>query len=217
MGVRAEQLSPIGTVPGTGGVDIDALHSYASGRPSTRLVDPVAESVRVPVVEGTPVFQALVTHWDRLPPCELHLLAMEPETRMWFHALPAHISRRVASRTASLATSAAADGTVRASCSPHRSSTARRTRCSRRWLRGASDSLAVDTIRPLVHDASNVLFARNLTRRDREALVRGMHDDVLVDSAAERNLALVRQLADRSAIRPRVVGLVRVARGRRLS
>jgi len=34
-----------------------------------------------------------------------------------------------------------------------------------------------------------------------------MHDDVLVDSAADRNLTLVRQLADRSAIRPRVVSL----------
>jgi hypothetical protein len=40
-----------------------------------------------------------------------------------------------------------------------------------------------------------------------EALVRAMHDDVLVDSAAERNLARVRELADRSSIRPRVVRL----------
>jgi hypothetical protein len=59
-----------------------------------------------------------------------------------------------------------------------------------------------------VVDGWNVLFARNLYPDEiGEALVRGMHDDVLVDSAAERNLALVRELADRSAIRPRVVRL----------
>jgi hypothetical protein len=33
-----------------------------------------------------------------------------------------------------------------------------------------------------------------------------MTDDALVDSAAERNLALVRRVADRNEIRERVVG-----------
>jgi len=75
----------------------------------------------------------------------------------------------------------------------------------------------LDTIRPLVRDESNVLFARNLYPDEiGEALVRGMHDDALVDLAADRNLALVRQLADRSAIRPRVVGLYQSLAARRL-
>jgi glycosyltransferase involved in cell wall biosynthesis len=74
----------------------------------------------------------------------------------------------------------------------------------------------LDTIRPLVRDGSNVLFARNLYPDEiGEALVRGMHDDVLVDSAAARNLVLVRQLADRSTIRPRVVGLYESLAARR--
>ena len=34
-----------------------------------------------------------------------------------------------------------------------------------------------------------------------------MTDDALVDGAAERNLVLVRELADRNTIRPRVVTL----------
>ena len=37
-------------------------------------------------------------------------------------------------------------------------------------------------------------------------LRRAMSDDALVDSAAERNLGLVRRIADRSKIRPRVIG-----------
>jgi hypothetical protein len=66
----------------------------------------------------------------------------------------------------------------------------------------------LETIRPIVREGENVLFARNLYPDEIcEALVRGMRDDALVDSAGERNLALVRRLADRSAIRPRVVGL----------
>ena len=38
LGVRPDQLSPIGTVPGTGGVDVDRLAGYASGAPSSRRV-----------------------------------------------------------------------------------------------------------------------------------------------------------------------------------
>jgi hypothetical protein len=66
----------------------------------------------------------------------------------------------------------------------------------------------LDTIRPLVRDESNVLFARNLYPDEiGQALVGAMTDDALVDSAAERNLALVHDLADRTTIRPRVVKL----------
>jgi hypothetical protein len=38
-----------------------------------------------------------------------------------------------------------------------------------------------------------------------ETLVRAMNDDVLVNEAAQRNLELVRRLADRATIGPRVV------------
>jgi len=218
MGVRAEQLSPIGTVPGTGGVDIDALHSYASGRPSSRSVILWPKAYECPWSKALPVFQALVTHWDRLPPCELHLLAMVPETRMWFYTLPPHIKRacriddrvprhdvlQLMGRARIMLAPSLVDGT------PNSMFEAMAT--------GALPILSpLDTIRPLVRDGSNVLFARNLYPDEiGEALVRGMHDDVLVDSAADRNLALVRQLADRSAIRPRVVGLYESLAARRL-
>jgi hypothetical protein len=53
-----------------------------------------------------------------------------------------------------------------------------------------------------------VLFARNLYPDEiGHALARAMNDDHLVDDAAEENLALVRALADRATIRPRVIGL----------
>jgi len=209
LGVRDEQLSPIGTVPGTGGVDIAELQSYAVGAPSTRAVILWPKAYECPWSKALPVFEALVRHWDRLPSCEIHLLAMEPETRMWFHALPPAIKaacriddrvprRRVLElmgRARVLLAPSLVDGT------PNSMFEAMAT--------GAFPVLSpLDTIRPLVRDGENVLFARNLYPDEiGDALVRAMRDDVLVDQAAVRNLALVRALADRDAIRPRVVSL----------
>jgi glycosyltransferase involved in cell wall biosynthesis len=66
----------------------------------------------------------------------------------------------------------------------------------------------LDTIRPLVEDACNVLFARNLYPHEiGDALARAMNDDNLVDDAVAPNLELVRKHADRASIRPRVVGM----------
>ena len=64
----------------------------------------------------------------------------------------------------------------------------------------------LETIRPLVEDEQNVLFARNLYPEEiAAALVRAMTDDALVDEAARRNLELVARIADRDEVRARVV------------
>jgi glycosyltransferase involved in cell wall biosynthesis len=209
MGVQAEQLSPIGTVPGTGGVDIDALRSHANGPPSSRSVILWPKAYECPWSKALPVFEALARYWDRLPPCEIHMLAMEPETRMWFHALPPEIKQAcriddriprheilaLMGRARVMLAPSLVDGT------PNSMFEAMAT--------GAFPVLSpLDTIRPLVRDESNALFARNLYPDEiGQALVRAMTDDGLVDAAAERNLALVRDLADRATIRPRVVNL----------
>ena len=209
MGVTADQISPIGTVPGTGGVDIRELSSYASGPPSSRHIMLWPKAYECPWSKALPVFEALVTHWHRLPPCEIHLLATVAETRMWFHALPAEIKQacriddriprhellQLMGRARVMLAPSLVDGT------PNSMFEAMAT--------GAFPVLSpLDTIRPLVRDGSNVLFARNLYPNEiGEALVRAMTDDALVDSAAERNLDLVRELADRTTIRPRVMNL----------
>jgi len=64
----------------------------------------------------------------------------------------------------------------------------------------------LETIRALVEHERNVLFARNLYPQEiAEALYRAMTDDELVDRGAEHNLTLVRRVANRSIIRPRVI------------
>jgi glycosyltransferase involved in cell wall biosynthesis len=217
MGVRDDQLSPIGTVPGTGGVDIDELRSFATGVPSSRSIVLWPKAYECPWSKALPVFEALVSHWHRLPPCEIHLLAMQPETRMWFHALPpaikqaCRIEERVPRRTVLelmgrarvMLAPSLVDGTPNSMFEAMAS--------------GAFPVLSpLDTIRPLVRDGQNALFARNLYPDEiGDALMRAMRDDALVDDAAVRNLALVRALADRDVIRPRVLNLYESIASRR--
>jgi glycosyltransferase involved in cell wall biosynthesis len=219
MGVREDQLSPIGTVPGTGGIDIEALNAASSGPPSTRSIIVWPKAYECPWSKALPVFEALTRCWQRLPECEIHLLATIPETRMWFHALPAEIKaacrihdripRRdvlaLLGRARVMLAPSLVDGT------PNSMFEAMAT--------GALPILSpLDTIRPLVRHGRNVLFARNLYPDEiGEALVRAMTDDTLVDGAAKRNLTLVRELADRTTIRPRVRELYESLASPRLS
>ena len=64
----------------------------------------------------------------------------------------------------------------------------------------------LETIASVVNNQENVLFARNLYPNEiAEVLARAMTDDDLVAAAAERNLELVRHIANRDLIRPRVI------------
>ena len=64
----------------------------------------------------------------------------------------------------------------------------------------------LETIRSVVKNEENVLFARNLYPNEiAGALERAMTDDALVDAASQRNLELVRRIAGRDVIRPRVI------------
>ena len=64
----------------------------------------------------------------------------------------------------------------------------------------------IETILSAVKNEENVLFARNLYPHEiADALARAMTDDALVDAAAQKNLDLVRRVASRELIRPRVI------------
>jgi glycosyltransferase involved in cell wall biosynthesis len=64
----------------------------------------------------------------------------------------------------------------------------------------------IETILSVVKNEENVLFARNLYPHEiADALARAMTDDALVDAASQKNLELVRRVASRDLIRPRVI------------
>jgi glycosyltransferase involved in cell wall biosynthesis len=128
---------------------------------------------------------------------------------MWFHAMPAAIKRacviddriprdavlQLMGRSRVMLAPSLVDGT------PNSMFEAMAT--------GAFPILSpLDTIRPLLREGRNTLFARNLYPDEiGDALARALSDDVLVDDAAVENRELVRALADRATIRPKVVGL----------
>lgn len=205
-GLPASRVAAIAPLPGTGGIDVDTLAGAASTHPSSRRVIVWPKAYDCPWSKSLPVLEALTTCWDRLGHCEIYMLAMQPETRMWFNALPAHIkaacrvAERVPRRDALQAMASArlmlapslVDGVPNA------------------MFEGmAAGALPVvsplETITPFITHGENGLFARNLYPDDiADALVRGMTDDALIDHAAVVNRALVRRIADRASIRPRV-------------
>lgn len=207
LGVREEQLASIAPVPGTGGIDSEALRSNWREPVSGRRVIVCPKAYDSAWGKILPVFEALKLVWEKIEPCEIHLLSMTAESQMWFWSLPENIRR---------------------SCVPReRVSRAEvlellpkaRVMLAPTLIDGVPNSLyeamacgafpilsPIETIRSVVQNEENVLFARNLYPHEiADALERAMTDDALVDAAAQKNLALVRRIASRDLIRPRVI------------
>ena len=207
MGVREDQFAPIVPVPGTGGIDVDSLARVWQAPPSGRRLILWPKAYDCPWSLALPVFEAIKLAWDRIEPCEIWMLATIPDSRNWYWALPeeirahCHISERLPrSQVLDLM------GSARVMLAPSLIDGTPNTMFEA-MAAGAFPILSpLDTIAAVVRDGENVLFARNLYPEEiAEALTRAMADDGLVDSAALRNGALVRKLADRAVIRPRVV------------
>lgn len=207
LGLRPEKLSTLGPVPGTGGIDVDELAQRWQGPPAGRRVLLWPKAYECPQGKALPVYEALKLAWAHLPACEIHMLAMTPETRMWFQTLPEEIRRScrteeripragvldLMTRARVLFSPALSDGVPNAMYEA--------------MAAGAFPIVSpIETIQEVVEPERNVLFARNLYPREMaDALVRAMTDDALVERAARENLALVRRVADRGAIRERVI------------
>ena len=207
LGVREEQLATLAPVPGTGGVDVETLQKKWQGPTSSRRVIVWPKAYDSAWGKMLPTFEALKQIWDRIQPCEIHMLSMTPESNMWYWSLPEAIRR---------------------SCRP-RERVARaevleimpqaRVMLAPALIDGVPNSLyeamacgafpivsPLETILAVVKNEENVLFARNLYPNEiADALGRAMTDDVLVDAAAQKNLELVRRIASRDLIRPRVI------------
>ena len=207
MGVREEQFSSIAPVPGTGGIDVDRLARKESQRPSARRAIVCPKAFESPWGKILPVFEALKLCWDEIQPCEIYLLSMATESQMWFWTLPENI-RSHCHPSEKIPRSQVMDLMLSA-----------RVMLAPSLVDGVPNSLyeamatgafpvvsPLNTILPLVKDGQNVLFARNLYPQEiAQTLTRAMTDDALVDQAAERNIELVRRIANRSTIRERVI------------
>jgi hypothetical protein len=210
LGLKEQQVAEIGVVPGTGGVDVETLAANWLDKPSHRRGIVWPKAYECPQSTALPVMEALRLAWNRLPPCEVHMLgaeAVQPTVRMWFHTLPAEIRERC-----SLVDRVSREQTMQWL-------TAARVMLAPALADGVPNSLyeamaagafpvvsPLDTVRNVVAEERNVLFARNLYPQEiADALVRAMTDDELVDTAAAENLELVKRIASRKEIRARVL------------
>ena len=207
LGVREEQLASIAPVPGTGGVDVERLQQKWQGQTSSRRAVVWPKAYDSAWGKMLPTFEALKLIWDRIQPCEIHMLSMNSESRMWFWSLPEVIRRGCRPR----------ERVTRAEVLELMSKA--RVMLAPALIDGVPNSLyeamasgafpivsPLETILPVVKNEENVLFARNLYPDEiAAALERAMTDDALVDRAAQRNLELVAQIASRDRIRPRVI------------
>lgn len=225
LGVRKEQIAPITPVPGTGGIEVDALARAGARTPSERRMLLWPKAYECPWAKALPVLEALTLCWERLPTLEIEVLAANTETRSWLPTLPAGL--RAAMRV---------EGRVPRDRALELMAEAR-VMLAPSLVDGTPNSLfeamatgafpivsPLPTITPLVRHEQNVLFARNLYPGEiADAIVRAMTDDGLVDAARARNLEAVRRRADRAVIGPRVVAFydelaqasARAAQGRR--
>jgi hypothetical protein len=207
LGIQETQIAQIGAVPGTGGIDIAALAKHWHGLPSSRNVIVVPKSYECPWSKMLPVYEAIKLCWEKIQPCEIYFFAMNPEAMSWYRLLPASIRDKCRAyervpRPKVLETMTEA-----------------RVMLAPSLVDGVPNSLyeamaagafpivsPIESIKSVVTEDRNVLFARNLYPDEiADRLQRAMTDDTLVDDAAQRNLKLVRQLANRDAIKRRVI------------
>ncbi len=207
MGVKDEQIAPIVPVPGTGGVDLQALQQFWQGQPAIRRLILWPKAYECPWSKVLPVYEALKMAWNRIQPCELSLLAMNAEARRWWWTLPESIRRacrtheriphsdvlRLMGRARVMLAPSLVDGLPNTLLEA--------------MVAGVFPIVSpLETITPIVKHETNVLFARNLYPQEiADALVRAMRDDNLVSSAAQSNLDLAGRIADRGKIQPRVI------------
>jgi hypothetical protein len=219
MGLKESQIAPLGVVPGTGGIDIEGMSASWPGGPSQRRSILWPKAYECPQSKALPVLEALSLVWERLRPFEIHMLAADPEVRMWFQTLHSGLreccilsDRLPRAETLKLMSNA------RVLLAPSLSDGVPNS-LYEAMAAGAFPIVSpLETIRSVVEDEQNVLFARNLYPDEiASALVRAFTDDSFVDEAAKRNLELVRRIANRDEVRARVVKFYHsLASGQRL-
>jgi glycosyltransferase involved in cell wall biosynthesis len=210
-GLDKAKIIPFGRIPGTGGVDVQSLRNMRSSEPSSQRTILYPKAYECQFSKALPVFEAIKSCWDRISPCTIHMTAYNDEALHWYRNLPeyirscCHIERRIPREQllSAMANSRVVLAPTLIDGLPNTLIEAMAT--------GAFPIFSpLESFRDLLQNGSNVLFARNLYPDEiAGALVRAMSDDRLVDSAAERNLKLISQLADRSVIGPQVVEFYR--------
>jgi len=198
----------MGVVSGAGGIDIERLRSMWSLLPSKRervIVWPKAYETYT--AKAMPVFEAILKAWDQIQPCRIEMLWMvQSDVKIWYEKLfPSHIKQSCpAFGRLSREETLRRISNARVMLAPSLSDGIPNTMMEAMTLGAAPLMSPLDTIRPVVNNEENVLFARNLYPNEiAEALIRLMSDDELVDKIAENNVNKIIEMADRKIVKER--------------
>jgi glycosyltransferase involved in cell wall biosynthesis len=207
LGVEERRFSPLAPLPGTGGVDIDALRAAASTPAAERRAVVWPKAYESPWSKALPVVEALRRAWPAIAPCSIHALAAADETRAWIRTLPDDLQQSlVVEARVPRARSLELMSRARVMLAPSLIDGTPNTMFEAMACGALPVVSPLESIRSVAADGQHVLFARNLYPDEiADALVRAMTDDALVARCAAANLELVRRLADRATIGPRVV------------
>ena len=205
--IPRSKFAAIVPVPGSGGIDFRTLPKNLAAPSRRRRIIVWPKAYECQWSKALPVLAAIQSVWEKIAPCEVHLLAVGRDVHQWVLALPLEIRRHcrlyprvrqtelfsLLKRARIMLAPSLVDGVP--------NSLYEAMAC------GAFPIVSpLETIRPIVAEEKNVLYARNLYPDEiAAALVRAMNHDALVDRAAANNRKLVKRLADREMIRKKVV------------
>ena len=201
-----EQVCPLTPAPGSGGVDVDELYLQWDCVTSERRVIVWPKSYETNWSKALPVLFALRAVWDRIQPCEVYMLATNPEVKQWLATLPDDMRMQIRVFSG-VPRKTALDIMLKS-----------RVLLAPSLIDGVPNVLyeamacgalpivsPIPTIKDVVTE-QNVIFAENLKQTDIEqALIKAMTDNKFVDECATRNIALVKKLADIKVIQPKVI------------
>lgn len=208
LGVKESRFASIAPVPGMGGLDVPNGPDWEIP-PSQRALLLWPKAYNTQYALALPVIEALKIAAEKLPPTIrfVMLWTVQSEVREWLYALSETIRARCDIRghvpreqvlallreTRILLAPSLVDG--------------RPNTMLEAMVNGAFPIVSpLATIREIVKEPDNALFARNLYPTEiAEAIIRAATDNELVERAGRKNLDLVRQIANRATIRGRVI------------
>ncbi len=206
LGLAKEKTSSLGIVPGTGGVDIEALSALRKEQPSRSRIIVYPKAYECPASKALPVFEAFRIAWEQIRPCKIILTALVPETLLWFRTLPQELQDSCIlydriPRKELLAHLASARIMLAPSLSDGIPNTVYEAMAC-----GTFPIISpLETFGTLFAEVENVLFARNLYPQEiADALITAMNNDELVDTASVNNKKLITTIADRRTIAEKV-------------
>ena len=207
LGISSEKIASIAPVPGTGGIDLEKVDTHSHDTPSLRRMILWPKAYTTAWANGLATFEALKLAWHKIRPCTIYSLWTTEDVQMWYWTLPeemrhswkvlGHIPRIESQKLMSQA---------RVMLAPSLVDGVPNVLYEAMATRAFPIVSPLPTITPIVESGTNVLFARNLYPQEiADAIIRAMNDDQLVDTATENNLELVKKIANRAIIKPKVI------------